>query len=107
MAGRGLGQRPLIQPRGTSLAPPSQPLAGGGLYDGLLRNTLGSDRRGGSGPDDAPLMHIWERMAQTIAEQAGDVAALAKSQMDDRKSARGTVKALSLCSSPAAATGTM
>jgi hypothetical protein len=33
-------------------------------------------------------------MAQTIAEQAGDVAALAKSQMDDRKAARGTVKAL-------------
>jgi hypothetical protein len=33
-------------------------------------------------------------MAQTIAEQAGDVAALAKLQMDDRKSARGTVKAL-------------
>ncbi len=33
-------------------------------------------------------------MAQTIAEQAGDVAALAKSQMEERKAARGTVKAL-------------
>ena len=90
----GRGQRLLVQPRGAGLVPQSHPSAGAGLFNGLLRSTLNSDRRGGAGPYDGPPEHIWERMAQTIAEQAGDVAALAKSQIDDRKSARGTVKAL-------------
>ena len=37
-------------------------------------------------------MHIWEQ--KSVAEQAGDIATLAKLQLDEKRSARGTVKAL-------------